>query len=362
MAHNLNFNEQTGKHSFFSVKEKAWHGLGQIVEGYPTSAEALKFADLDYTVAKRKLFTFDNENEGANEDTGIKIPEIPACRADREVPNYFVTIRTDNENILGVVGKDYEVIQNTDAFSFFDAIVGGDGIQYETAGALGKGERIFITAKLPNYIKVGNDDLIEQYLFLTTSHDGFGSITAAFTPVRIVCNNTLNAAFRNCSNAFKIRHTANAKDRLEEAHKLMGITNQLSTQLEGIFNQWAKVRITDPELKKLIQMALVPNKEVLQNIQAGKEDELSTCFNNMTDAAFEYAMTNETQQLETTKGSLFGAYNAVTGYFQNVRTYKNDEAKLKSLLFGGTGQMRTQKAFNLCEEFAKSGAGIFLMN
>jgi phage/plasmid-like protein (TIGR03299 family) len=346
MAHNLNFNEQTGKHSFFSVKEKAWHGLGQIVEGYPTSAAALKFAGLDYRVEKRKLFTFDNDNQTANGDTDIKIPEM-------EVPNYFATVRTDNENILGVVGKDYEVIQNTDAFNFFDSIVGGEGIQYETAGALGKGERIFITAKLPDYIKVGNDDLIEQYLFLTTSHDGFGSITAAFTPVRIVCNNTLNAALRNHSNAFKIRHTANAKERLEEAHKLMGITNQLGNQLEGIFNQWAKVKITDPEVKKLIQMALVPNKEVLQNIQAGKEDELSTCFKNMTDAAFDYAMTNESQQFETTKGSLFGAYNAVTGYFQNVRTYKNDEAKLKSLLFGGTGQMRTQKAFNLCESFAK---------
>ena len=111
MAHNLNFNEQTGKHSFFSVKEKAWHGLGQIVEEYPTSAEALKFAGLDYTVAKRKLFTFDNENEAANADIEIKIPEVV-------VPNYFATIRTDNETVLGVVGKDYEVVQNIDAFSF----------------------------------------------------------------------------------------------------------------------------------------------------------------------------------------------------------------------------------------------------
>jgi Domain of unknown function (DUF932) len=74
----------------------------------------------------------------------------------------------------------------------------------------------------------------------------------------------------------------------------------------------------------------------------------------MTDAAFEYAMTNETQQLITTKGTVFGAYNAVTGYFQNVRTYKNEEAKLKSLLFSGTGQQRTQKAFQLCERFVKS--------
>ncbi len=347
MAHNINFNEQTGKHSFFSVQQKAWHGLGQIVEGYPTSAEALKFAGLDYVVEKRNLFTYDNENQAADADIEIKIPEIV-------VPNYFATVRTDNEAVLGVVGKDYEVVQNTDAFSFFDAIVGGDGIQYETAGALGKGERIFITAKLPKYIKVGNDDLIEQYLFLTTSHDGGGSIMAAFTPVRIVCNNTLNAALRNHSNSIKIRHTANVKDRLEEAHKLMGITNQLSTELEGIFNRWTKVRITDPEVKKLIQLALVPNKEVLQNIQAGKDDELSTCFQNMTDAAFEYAMSNESQMLPTTEGTLFGAYNAVTGYFQNVRNYKNDEAKIKSILYGGTAQMRTQKAFNLCEDFAKN--------
>ncbi len=236
MAHNINFNEHTGKHSFFSVKEKAWHGLGQIVDQYPTSAEALKFAGLNYTVEKRRLFTYDNENQNGNPDTDIIIPEI-------EVPNFYATIRTDNETVLGVVGKDYEVVQNVDAFSFFDAIVGGDGIQYETAGALGKGERIFITAKLPDYIKVGKDDLIEQYLFLTTSHDGFGSITAAFTPVRIVCNNTLNAALRNHSNSIKIRHTANAKERLEQAHKVMGISNQLSAQLEQVFNSWSKVRI-----------------------------------------------------------------------------------------------------------------------
>src|SRR3954453_1837896 len=219
MAHNINFNERTNKHSFFSTKEEPWHGMGQIVEGYPTSAEAIKHAGLDYTVEKRKLFTYDNENNNGNPDLDIIIPEI-------EVPGYFATVRTDTEQVLGVVGKDYEIVQNTDAFAFFDAILGGEGIMYETAGALGKGERIFITAKLPDYIKVGNNDLIEQYLFLTTSHDGFGSITAAFTPIRIVCNNTLNAALRNHTNAFKIRHTANAKERLEEAHKLMGITNQ----------------------------------------------------------------------------------------------------------------------------------------
>ncbi|KFF11177.1 DUF932 domain-containing protein [Flavobacterium hydatis] len=353
MAHHINYNEQSQKHSFFSVKEKAWHNLGQIISDYPTSAEAIAHAGLDYEVEKRKLFTpCSQEIIVNNETTHNKI----------EVPNYFSTVRTDNNAVLGVVGKDYQIVQNRDAFSFFDSIVGGDGILYETAGALGKGERIFITAKLPDYIRVGNDDLIEKYLFLTTSHDGSGSITAAFTPIRIVCANTLNAAMQSKTNTVRIRHTSNAKQRLEQAHKVMGISDMLSSQMESIFNDWTKVRITDKEVKKLISFALVPNKEVLKSIQDGKEHELSTCFTNMVDSAFEYAMSDPAQLMDTTKGTVFGAYNAVTGYFQNVRNYKDDEAKLTSLLMGGTGQLRTQSAFNLCMDFARKGTDALLLN
>ncbi len=109
----------------------------------------------------------------------------------------------------------------------------------------------------------------------------------------------------------------------------MGIADTLSQQLEMVFNQWAKLRITDTQVKKLIQLAMVPNKEVYQNLQAGKNDELSTIFKNTCECVFNYAMESETQQTETTKGTLFGAYNAVTGYFQNVRNYKDEESKLK---------------------------------
>ena len=340
MAHNLNYNEQTGTHSFFSVKEKAWHNLGQIVQDYPTSKEALRFAGLDFEVLKR--------------------PNIHLLDDGKVITsqNSFYTYRPDTNAVLGdKLGADYQVVQNVDAFSFFDAIVGGEGILYETAGALGNGERIFITAKLPDYIKVGKDDLIERYLFLTTSHDGYGSITAAFTPTRIVCNNTLNIALGNRTNTIKIRHTRSAEDRLKEAHKVMGISNKLTDELDAIFNQWVKVRITDREMKKLIQLALVPNKEVLRNIQLGNMDDLSTCFTNICESAYEYAMSSPTQQTETTKGTVFGAYNAITGYFQNVRNYKNEEAKFKSIMYG-TGLQRTQAAFNLCTSFAKEGSSI----
>ncbi len=357
MAHNLNFNQSTGSYSFFSVKEKAWHGLGKIVQDYPTSKQAIVHAGLDYDVIKSPLFT------NGNGLTICQNGEMELAQTHINVPDYFATIRTDNNAVLGVVGKDYAVIQNADAFSFFDGIVGGgDGILYETAGALGNGERIFITAKLPDYIRVGSDDVIEKYIFLTTSHDGSGSITAAFTPIRIVCQNTLNAALRNSSNTIRIRHTANAKQRLDEAYKVLGLSNKLTGQIEGIFNQWAKVRISDSEVKKLIQMAMSPNKETLNNLITRKDDALSTLYKNTVEDVFAYAMTSDSQQMDTTKGTVFGAYNAVTGYFQNVRNYKDDEAKVKSLLMGGTAQLRSQSAFNLCSDFAKDGADIFMFN
>ncbi len=272
MAHNINFNEQTGRHSFFSVQQKAWHGLGQIVEQYPTSEEAIVHAGLDYEVIKSPLFT-----QGRTMNIGDSGELIEAN--DILVPNSFATLRTDTNRPLGVVGKDYHIVQNREAFNFFDAIVGGgDGILYETAGALGNGERIFITAKLPDYIRVGKgDDVTEKYIFLTTSHDGSGSITAAFTPIRIVCQNTLNASLRSMTNVVRIKHTSGAKQRIENAHKIIGLANTLSNQLEGIFNQWTKVRVTDREVRKLIQLALCPNKETLDLLKKVRKMRFPPC-------------------------------------------------------------------------------------
>lgn len=136
--------------------------------------------------------------------------------------------------------------------------------------------------------------------FLTTSHDGSGSITAAFTPIRIVCQNTLNASLRNMSNVVRIRHTAGAKQRLDDAHKIMGLANKLSNELENTFNHWAKIKVNDEQVKKLIQLALCPNKETLDHLQRGKFDELSTVYKNSVDDAFMYAMISDSQQMETT--------------------------------------------------------------
>lgn len=330
MAHNINRNALTGQDAFFSVQQKAWHGLGQIVTDYPTSAEAIEYAGLNFEVQKRPIFTQQDDNQ-------------------QEIQTHFATVRTDTQQVLGVVGKRYTIVQNADAFTFFDSIVGGgDGIQYETAGALGNGERIFITAKLPSYIRVANDDLVEQYIFLTTSHDGSGSIQAAFTPVRIVCNNTLNAALKDCSNMVTIRHTSSAHEQLKTAHKVMGISYQLAAQLEPIFQNMAKTYVTDAETKRLISLAMAPNDIVFQAIRDKRTDiEFSTQFENILTDVYEYAQTAETQQMNTTRGTMFGVYNAITGYYQNAKEYKTLDSKVDSILFG-TGCDRSKKAFDLC--------------
>ncbi|HTK22499.1 MAG TPA: DUF932 domain-containing protein [Mucilaginibacter sp.] len=327
------------------VKPKVWQMIGKTISPNATSAEAIQEAGLDFEVVKRS-----------------NIHPLPSGINIISDNSYF-TFRTDTEAILGdKIGSDYTVVQNTQAFDFFDSIAGGKNqIKYETAGALGYGETIFITAKLPEHIRVGRDDLIDNYLFLTSTHNGTGCITIAFTPVRIWCSNTLNAALRNCTNAISIRHTASAEEKLKSAHKMLGLTDQLTVELEAIFNRWAKVRISDPQVKRLIQLAMIPNKETYQKLKTGREDELSSHYNNMVSSVFDYAMTANSQQESTTKGTLFGAYNSVTGYFQNVRNFRDEESKFKSIMYG-TGLQRGQSAFELCTDFAKTGPDTLILN
>jgi len=327
------------------IKPKVWQMIGQTIAKNATSAEAIQQAGLDFEV--------------------LKSPNLHVLPSGNNIisDNSFYTFRTDTEAILGdKIGRDYEVVQNSNTFQFFDNIVGGrGGIQYETAGALGYGETIFITAKLPEHIRVGRDDLIDQYLFLTSTHDGLGCLTIAFTPVRIWCSNTLNAALKNCNNCIKIRHTASAAEKLKSAHKMLGLSDQLAIELSAIFNRWTRVKITDPQVKRLIQLAMIPNKETYEKLKTGREVELSSHYNNMVSSVFDYAMTSPAQQEITTKGTLYGAYNSITGYFQNVRNFRDEESKFKSIMYG-TGLQRGQTAFELCADFVKHGNRVLDFN
>ena len=159
---------------------------------------------------------------------------------------------------------------------------------------------------------------------------------------------------RNHTTAIKIRHTASANDRLKQAHTLMGISHKMGEELEELFNHWSAIRITDKQVKKLIQVAMAPNKETITNLELGLLDKLSTNYTNIVDSVYEYALGSPTQQMDTTAGTVYGAYNAITGYFQNVRTYKDGEAKFKSIM-DGTAKQRGRAAFDLCRDFSRHG-------
>lgn len=317
MAHLLN-RSTNGKWSFAST-EKAWHGLGQIVDKAMTSKEAIELANMDYTVDKRQAYM---------EIDGQYIP----------VPKKNVTYRTDTNEVFGIVGDRYHIVQNTEAFEFFDAIVGENEAVFETAGCLKKGEVVFITAKLPSYIAV-KDDVVDNYLLLSSSHDGSRGIQVMFTPVRVVCNNTLSAAYGNAKYRVNITHTKSAKDQLRKAHEIMGISNLLSNELNDLYNAMAKTRINDNSLEKFIVDSL--------ELDFDEEGKLSTRATNIVSSVREYYEVGPGQQEFV--GTVWGAYNAITGYFQNVREYKSNEDKLSQNMFG-TLHTRNNQSLKLAME------------
>ena len=309
MAQNLNINE--GVVSFAST-ETAWHGLGQIVEGVMTSEEAIKLAHLDYDVAKSPCVAFNTTETGINEII---------------LPDKFMTYRTDLNQGFGVVGSRYEIVQNKDAFKFFDAIVGEGIAMYETAGALGKGERIFLSAKLPDVVTVEGlkDDVTEMYILLTSTHDGSGSIKALITPVRVVCENTLNGALREHFNKVSIRHTKNVQTNLENAHKLLGITHKYIAELNTCFSHLAKKKVSDEVVVKLIANLF----------KSQKED--STRLTNIRNEVFKSYQEGVGQ--EKILGTAWGVYNGITYYLDHIKGYKNADKKFESITDGGSAQI-----------------------
>lgn len=322
MSANINITNK--KASFVSAKEKARHGLGTILPDKFNSEDAIKYGGLDYEVAlcpiEAKIQKTIMIDAGASEIINKRIT----------LPKNFATYRTDTNQVFGIVGARYTVVQNKDAFKFFDAIVGEGEAIFETAGALGRGETVFLTAKLPDYISVKGDE-IEKYVVLTMSHDGSGAIQALFTPIRVVCANTLSAALRTGKNKVTIRHTKSANSRLEEAHKIMGITNKLSLELQQIFEASTKVNLNDKEVEKALELSL--------GLERDGNGNLSTKANNVLESALDFYQSGVGQSLEICKGTLYGFYQGLTGYLQHNKSYKNEEVKMNSLLFGSSADI-----------------------
>lgn len=332
MADNINrFNQ---KFSFVSKIEPAWHRKGTILDHAFTAEEAMYHANMGYIVALAPLYAkFSNDKNDPNRG--------------KELTENFATYRTDTRDIFGVVGSRYEVIQNTAAFSFFDTIVGEKKAIYETAGVLGKGETIFLTAKLPNSIILPGDDLVDQYLLFTMSHDGTKPVTAMFTPTRVVCANTLAVALSNGANRVVIKHTKSALDKIKEAGRLMGLVSKRSEATTEILNAMAKVQITDDQLTEYIKMVFLTKEEMKRLAETGdhRKAEISTRTIGVMEEIADFALTGVGQDVLSTKGTLFGAYSGVTGWLFNKKEYKTDDARMKSLVLEGTDYNLNNKAF-----------------
>jgi len=325
MAHQINYNKKTKSYSFAAYGEPAWHGLGKIVNQAMTSEQAIKLANMDYTVKKGNIQYYDEE--------GMPV----------QVDGVYANYREDNGAFLGLVKSRYEIVQNVDAFGFFDAIIDSGEAIFHTAGVLGNGERIFVLAKLPEDFLIGGE-AIQKYILLTNSHDGNSSVIAGMTNIRVVCNNTLQAAMKGLTNKVSIGHVSGAKERLQQAHKVMGLASTYNQEVQEIFNRMTDKKMTEGEYREFFESVFTPEYK-----QEQEEKTISTKLANMIDATTQFALTHNTQTTDESKGTLWGAYNAVSGYYNYIKNFDSAEAKFNSQFFG-TANTKMIKSFSKAVE------------
>lgn len=217
---------------FFVGREVPWHGLGVSIENAPTSKDAIICAGLDWNVIQQELYLGDG----------------------RIAPGFKANVRETDNQLLGIVSDRYKVVQNEEAFSFVDNLL-GEGVRYETAGSLANGKRVWMLARLPEAYKM-LDDEVEPYLVLTNSHDGSGAIKACMTPVRVVCQNTLNLALNNAARTWSMVHKGKISDKLEEAQYTLHLGESYMNHLQGEAFELSKIRLSDDKVMEYIEMLL----------------------------------------------------------------------------------------------------------
>lgn len=267
MAHNIE--------SLFYTREKPWHGLGIQIQEAPTSAKAIRLAGLDWTVEAKPVF----------EENNI------------EIPNYKANTRNTDGRILGIVTDRYKIVQNIEAFSFTDEIV-GDEVRYETAGSLQGGKKIWLLAKLPDTTVVG--DAVEPYLCFTNSHDGSGSIRVCMTPIRVVCNNTLNIALRDAKRHWSTKHIGDMKSKLTEARQALELAQEYMYSLNKTADVLANTSISMDKIQ-----------ECLDELFPVNEDDSDIKKNNVQRIKDEYMVCYFMPDLVKFQGTVWGVINAM---------------------------------------------------
>jgi phage/plasmid-like protein (TIGR03299 family) len=283
----------TSTDSMFSVRETPWHGLGAVLPEAPsTISEAVAWSGLGWGVAKEPI--------SVDRGDAVLADSIWAPRCE-PIPGYYATVRQDNRQVLGIVGERYRIVQNAEAFQFVDQLL-GSAMHFETAGSLNGGRRVWVLATLPDHMEVGGDP-VKPHVLLMNSHDGSTAVVAATTPVRVVCQNTLNWGLAKARQRFSIRHTEQIGRRVHEARRVLELSVDYYAQFKALGNQLASEAMTDRQLRRVLD----------QLYPAGTEDRASDrvarARDQRKDQIIDLFLTGDT--VGNAPGSKWAAVNAI---------------------------------------------------
>lgn len=306
MVHNIA--TIAGREAFFAGEGKsAWHGIGTVVEGLATAEEALELANLKWGVNLLPV-KFDIPAGGLN-----------------TYPDRFVTVRDTDNFPLGIVGGDYIVTNNSAVFAFLDDITDSGEAKYSTAGALGNGARVFMTAKVGEGFKVADSDELETYLVITTSHDGKQALTAFTTTIRVVCQNTLTLALAGAKNKWTITHRHDLSGRVQEAREALNLTLEYQDAFQEEVERLLAVEVTKDQFEGIVKSILPDQKRKFDRSLV----ELMDVFEN-----------EPTVNAGGGEGTGWAALNSWTFWTDWRKEFRTAEARYKALTEGPVASSR----------------------
>jgi phage/plasmid-like protein (TIGR03299 family) len=308
--------------------ETPWHGLGTEVKNVMTSAEAIKAAKIDWKVEKSEVYYKFRAEHGTD--------------VLRKAEGHYITMRVDTHAALGCVGERYRPIQNSEAFSFMDALVGEKMAMYHTVGSLGKGERVWMLAKVPKDIMIGKDK-VEEFLLLSNSHNGWSSLQLMFTPVRVVCQNTLNVAIHGASNIVNIRHTESAGTKVKEARRVLGLAVGYFETFATLSNRMVQKQIVKETVEKFLESIKLGGKHMLD-----EEGEVITRRLNVRNAVLNHFEHGKGNDAPGTRGTLWALLNGVTEYVDHEKTanpgmtLQDQSDRFQSVMYGSGAHLKQE--------------------
>ena len=337
--------------------------LGTDVSNCVTAQDVMKTAKLDWTVQKCELVSKMPFRIGSNNEVG-EDSFVHDCSIYRECPNAFATYRTDINMPLGIVKDKYEIVQNMDAFNFFNNAIGEGKAIWDKAACLNMGEKVYVSAKLPVQTSVGRDDVIDNYLVFSNGHAGNASVDIMITPVRVICTNMLNGALDKAACHIRLRHTKSVKEKLELGAQVLKIACEHAIDAQELYRHLATIKMTDDQVAEYIcKLQLTPaeiaklnevdpnhgyKRLISRDYHLIDAVEISTRKSNQLYNMMDYYIDGIGQK--DICGTAWGAYNAITGFYCNVANLEG-EKRMNSLVWGSANN-NMNKALNEAMAYA----------